>query len=196
MAPPTEQPRIVDPAVKPVSGEKKPPVRADVTKQNDLLRDLLPQMEVPSVDDNGQKWKFSEQDYDSALQAAMDSGKPVVIKIGTKGCSGCDIMDEQAIPKNEALIQENAVFIKVDGLKAGELCKQLDATAWPVNFVGYVQKGSDGKPEFKPIARQDFMKPEEYSSFLRSALPIARSNMKKPPQPPKPQPQEQPFIRR
>ncbi len=204
MTPPPGQPRI-DPSVKPAGGEQTiiPPARPEKPgAKTDLMRDLLPQFDVGSdLAADGSKWKFTEQDYEAALKTAMETGKPVVLKIGTKGCSDCDIMDRQAIPQNEELLKANAVFVKVDGLKARELCTQLGAEAWPVNFVGHVQPGADGKPEFKPVARKDFMKPEEYSAFLRSALPIARSNIKKPYQPPKPQPQQQPpkdqpFIRR
>lgn len=195
VTPPTETPRIVDPNVKPASvDQKKPgPARPEQPKQPDLLRDVLPQLDIPSANDKGEGWKFTEQDYEAALKTALDTGKPVVLKIGTKGCHGCDVMDKEAIPQNEAYLQQNAVFVKIDGLKADKLCEKLGAEAWPVNIVGSVRKGADGKPEFVPIARKDFMKPDEYQAFLKGALPFARSQMKANTTQPQP---DQPFIRR
>lgn len=120
--------------------------------------------------------KFKGTEVDQAVETALKEGRKLVFKVGTKGCSGCDLMTRNnwPDPQVQELLEQNAVFVDVDGLKSQELAmKQLDATQWPVTIVATPYAGPGGKPSFREEGRLEWpergeMTTEMLYSFLKN----------------------------
>ena len=84
------------------------------------------------------KLKFDGSEFQTALEEAERSGRRLVVKVGTKGCSGCDIMTKNSWPDSEVQenLKKNAIFVDLDGLKQTDLAvEQLKADSWPTTLV-------------------------------------------------------------
>lgn len=103
-----------------------------------------------------EKLKYDGADYEKALEDALNSGRRVVVKVGTKGCSGCDDMTANAWPDAQVQrnLDEKAVFVDVDGAKRGDLVESLDAGSWPtVLVVEPYRDPADGKIKSRTIQK-------------------------------------------
>lgn len=120
--------------------------------------------------------KFKGTEVDQAIETALKEGRKLVFKVGTKGCSGCDLMTRNNWPDPtvQGLLKDRAVFVDVDGLKSQELAmKRLNATEWPTTIVATPSRGPDGKPTFREEGRLEWpekgdMTTEMLYSFLKN----------------------------
>lgn len=100
--------------------------------------------------------KFKGTEVDQAVETALKEGRKLVFKVGTKGCSGCELMTKNNWPDPmvQKLLNEKAVFVDVDGLKSQDLAvNQLGANEWPTTIVATPYTGPDGKPAFREEGR-------------------------------------------
>lgn len=120
--------------------------------------------------------KFKGTEVDKAVETALKEGRKLVFKVGTKGCSGCDLMTKNnwPDPQVQQVLDDKAVFVDVDGLKQQELAMgRLNATQWPVTIVATPYTGPDGKPTFREEGRLEWpergdMTTEMLYSFLKN----------------------------
>ena len=66
------------------------------------------------------------ESYDEALRMAVETGKPMVIMVGTTWCSPCQAMKKTILPQvREHGLFKNVAFATVDPDRDGELVQKL-----------------------------------------------------------------------
>jgi thioredoxin-related protein len=73
--------------------------------------------------------------FDNARQAALDSGRPLIISFSRPGCGACTQLDSQAWPNQTALVNDNAIRVKLNGSRNQELAQRYGVTAYPTTVV-------------------------------------------------------------
>jgi len=80
------------------------------------------------------KVEFTDN-FDNARQAALDSGRPLIISFSKPGCGACTQLDSQAWPNQTALVNDNAIRVKLNGSRNQELAQRYGVTAYPTTVV-------------------------------------------------------------
>lgn len=129
---------------------------------------------------------FDHNNYEDALEAAVRTGRPLVIKGGATWCGPCQqqkrIFSSQSIKE---LLDENAVFVEVEAdrqhesvqarRRAAQILRDLNVKRYPTVIVVSVSKMDDGRYFFTELGRKTGMMGVNFlDSFLKNAFKRAR----------------------
>ena len=142
-----------------------------------LLREQLPELGPdfgvkPGETKKPDKVHFEGTEFDKASDAALDSKRKMVLKFGTKGCSGCNWMTENAWPDAsvQKTLDDNYIFVNIDGLKQKEIREQFQANVWPAVLVVEPYKDAQNKTQYRVVDTMKIEGKDDYSDMNAQAL--------------------------
>lgn len=100
------------------------------------------------------KYKFTEADFDQAVQSAIAQGKPIVLKVGATWCGPCNQMERDAWPKVQDVLKDNAVYINVDADKAKNIAQRFGVSSYPTIMVLKPTQSANGSVDFQPMGNR------------------------------------------
>lgn len=80
------------------------------------------------------KIEFHE-DLQAARQAAIDSGRPLIISFESPNCGACTQMNRDAWPNQTGLVNDNAIRVKLNGSRNREAAQRYGVTGYPTTVV-------------------------------------------------------------
>lgn len=124
----------------------------------------------PKVPSDG-KYKYSDADFDQAVQAAIAQGKPIVLKVGASWCGPCNQMERNAWPQVQDVLKDNAIYINVDADRAPEIRQRFGVTSYPTIMVLKPTQGDNGSVNFQRVGDQgSVMGAQQLRSYLQRNL--------------------------
>jgi thiol-disulfide isomerase/thioredoxin len=114
--------------------------------------------------------------YTEARRTTVETGKPMVIMVGTEWCGPCQAMKKTILPRvREHGLLKKVAFATVDADREGQLAQEITGGG-PVPQLVMYRKSSTGWLRKKLIGRQST---EEVEKFINEGL-AANDHEKKP----------------
>lgn len=133
---------------------------------------VTPPQDKPKVPTDG-KYKFTEGDFDQAVQAAIAQGKPIVLKVGASWCGPCNQMERNAWPKVQDVLKDNAIYVNVDADKAPDIRQRFGVTSYPTIMVLKPTQGDNGSVSFQHVGEQgSVMGAQQLRDYLQRNLGV------------------------
>lgn len=113
-----------------------------------------------------EKLEYEGADFEKSLEDAFNSGRRLVVKVGSPDCKGCTEMKEKAWPdaRVQKQLKDNAVFTDVNGETREDIVKNYEALSWPSIMVIEPYKDKDGKIQGRLIEKIEPNTPEGRSA--------------------------------
>jgi thiol-disulfide isomerase/thioredoxin len=148
-----QKPTDVTPGIGPIvpSPDRRNPFKPDTVIQPDRTRP--------------EKTEYlNEGEFDQAVKAAADSGRPLVVSFTRPGCGYCTDIEDKSWPSQSGLVGDNAVRAKVDGWQNKELAAKYGVKSYPTTVVI--------NPKNMNLLGKEvgFIGPEQLSSFLQNSF--------------------------
>ena len=139
--------------------------------------------DAPETENQSQTLFFDHNAYQEALEAAIRTGRPLVIKAGAEWCQPCqDLKQTFADSTIRELIAEKAVFLEVEADRqvesaetrgiAAQILRDLQVTSYPTTLVVTVTEIGNGR--YTLTSSSDLMvgmsTVAQLKSFLDAAL--------------------------
>ncbi|MBX9691133.1 MAG: thioredoxin family protein [Cyanobacteria bacterium] len=125
-------------------------------------------------DDRVQRTSFETNEVDQAIEAARQSGRPLVVKVGFPGCPGCDRMTSGSWPSVQQDLQQNAIFLNVNVRADRNAGNRFPADSYPTVLVYNVADGTLNNNNI--VARDSYMNASQLRQFLSNAYDRHRNN--------------------
>ncbi len=118
----------------PPSPDGRNPFRPDPVRPDEIRPDGI-RPDVPRPDQpRPEKVEFNSNEFDSAVKAARDSGRPLVISFTKPRCGACNEIDK-AWNSQQEIIPENAIRVKINGEQQRGLAKNMNVSSYPTTMV-------------------------------------------------------------
>ncbi len=107
---------------------------------------------------------LNEGEFNQALKAAADSGRPLVVSFTRPGCGYCTDIENESWPSQSSLVGESAVRAKVDGWQNQELAAKYGVKGYPTTVVI--------NPKTMNLLGKEvgFIGPEKLGTFLQNSF--------------------------
>jgi thiol-disulfide isomerase/thioredoxin len=132
----------------PQKAKTKPSTTTEV-KPNQNPPEQNKPVEKPDANDRPnktpEKLEFSEGEIQQAIQAAKDSGRQLVIRVGAPWCPHCRNMDSSWNAKStHELLNQKAIYVDVNADRAPNLVRNLGVGPIPATLVAHPDAASAG----------------------------------------------------
>lgn len=119
-----------------------------------------------------EKLEYEGADFEKSLEDAFNSGRRLVVKVGSPDCKGCEEMKEKAWPdaRVQQQLKDNAVFTNVNGETREDIVKKYEALSWPSVMVIEPYKDEQGKIQARVIEKIEPNTPEGRSADSLNAF--------------------------
>ena len=114
---------------------------------------------------------FRGDEMDSAVDAAIKSHRPMVIKVGTEWCGPCQMLESQTLPQLKDELAQKAIYVKVDADSSRRLAQQLGANSYPTILVVKPVRDESGNISYQTLARTSgFQGVSQLRSFVEGGF--------------------------
>ncbi|MBX9668712.1 MAG: thioredoxin family protein [Candidatus Obscuribacterales bacterium] len=118
----------------PPSPDGRNPFRPDNIRPDGLNPDGFRPDGVRPDSPRPEKVEFSSNEFDKAVKAATDSGRPLVISFTKPRCGACTEIDK-AWNSQQDVIPDNAIRVKINGDQQRGLAKNMNVSDYPTTMV-------------------------------------------------------------
>lgn len=134
---------------------------------------------------------YTHRDFDKALEAAKQTGRPLVIKGGASWCPPCQAMGKNAFPdpRVQDQLKKNAIFVDVEADHRGDtpeqqaqakrLLDQLGVSSYPTTMTATVLDRGGQLSAVVNDGKTGGMNADQLSAWLGATLPDAQAIMAK-----------------
>jgi thioredoxin-like negative regulator of GroEL len=136
------------------------------------------QAKSSAASDKSEKADAKKDSYDVARKETLETGKPIVVMVGTDWCGPCQMMKKKILPqvRDRGLLKKVA-FAIVNADHERELAHSLTGGG-PIPQLVMFRKTSDGWMRRKLIGGQSV---EEVQDFIKEGLVLDATDQQDPP---------------